>query len=190
MIIEQTPYTQITKLAYNDHGWFREANEKMLRKFIENSDVNVVIEVGSWLGKSARLIASLLPSSGRIFCIDPWPESKETFPGLDTYHQFLSNAIHENLSSKIIPIRATSREATKYLEVKADLIYIDGSHEEVEVLHDIQHWLKNLNSDAILCGDDYGNSDYPGVKTAVDDMGRRLKKKVRHLDEFWWYENE
>ncbi len=56
------------------------------------------------------------------------------------YWQFLTNCKNLKLTNKIIPIRMTSLEAAKFLSIKPDLIYIDASHEEVDVYNDIMAW--------------------------------------------------
>jgi hypothetical protein len=98
------------------------------------------------------------------------------------YYQFLSNVVHNNLQDVIIPIPNTSANAAKilaYNNVKADLIYIDGSHEYEDVKDDIKNYLPLLNKEGIMFGDDYG---WAGVHKAVNEdfMG------INIIDKNYW----
>lgn len=129
------------------------------RSIFEANKIEVVIEIGSWLGNSARFFASKIPEHGKVYAVDHWLGSKEQqsdpfIPNL--YEQFLSNIIHFGLTHKIIPIKMPSTEAAKYLNgVKPDLIYIDGSHETEDVLDDLRAWYPYVKDHGIFCGDDW-----------------------------------
>lgn len=50
-----------------------------------------------------------------------------------------------------------------------DLVFVDADHEYEKVLLDIKAWENKVRSGGILCGDDYNNPNWPGVKKAVDE---------------------
>ena len=157
------PYRSINVLPFDSHGWFRPINQQMLEKFIRQNQPKVVVEVGSWLGSSARFMASILPKEGKLYAVDHWKgQSYYTNPSKEiadrlpiAYEQFLSNIIHLNLTHKVIPIKMSSMEAVQFFDKKADLIYIDGSHIEQDVYDDITKWFHKLTPDGVLCGDDW-----------------------------------
>ena len=183
------PYRSIVDLPFDDHGWFY--NGDQLKPILEARSPKIVIEIGSWLGLSTRFIASLLKNDGKLYAIDTWKGSpREAVHMIDPrlpylYQLFLSNIKHANLTSKIIPIRMDSAEASAALNVKADLIYLDGAHDTHSVINDIMNWHPHLNEEGLLCGDDW---KWETVKRAVEHCAELLNKKVQAEDSFWWYE--
>lgn len=73
-----------------------------------------------------------------------------------------------------------SLEAANALNIQADLIYIDASHDTKSVYNDIMAWDKHLTNGGVLCGDDWRMQP---VKVAKD-----LHYKVHSYGNFWWYE--
>lgn len=147
----------------------------------------VIIEVGSWLGKSSRAIGQHLNEGSVLYCIDHWQGSKHerNLPGsshakaLDmdgdyAYYTFCVNNKDLIAQGKIIPIRMNGNNAAKYLMqmgVKADLIFIDAGHTYAEVKEDIDNFLPLMKEGGTICGHDY----YPDgwtwgdVKRVVDE---------------------
>lgn len=185
------PYASIKQLPFDPHGWF--INAKPLDAILEQRKPKIVIEIGSWMGCSTRFIADKLPEGGKLYAIDTWAGS----PGEEVhmsdprlpylYQQFLSNVIHAGLTNVIIPIRMNSVEASKALNIKADLIYLDGAHDTSSVIADILSWYPHLAEDGLLCGDDWG---WPSVQAAVIQCSSKLNKKVVAVGNFWFFYNE
>ena len=152
-------YEKIHVLPLDMHGWLCSENKKHLKKFITDKKIKIIVEVGVWLGKSAIYMASLLPDDGVLYAIDHWEgqyywqnPGKDIMDRMPTlYQQFLSNVIHNGLKKKIIPIKLSSLEAAEELRIKADLIYIDASHTEIDVFNDVIAWSKKLNENGIMC---------------------------------------
>jgi hypothetical protein len=186
-------------LKFDDHGWMREYNKIKIKEFIGKQKIKTAVELGTWLGQSALFIATLLPSPGVLYCVDTWDGFSESIPGTqypypslglsnkveNQYEKFLSNVKQMHLTEKIIPVRMKTHEASKVLDIKADLIYIDASHDEKSVYQDIIDWSPKLNPNGIICGDDY---DHASVKNAVQGASITLNKKVCYLGSFWWLE--
>lgn len=184
------PYNELTQvLPFDNHGWY--GNKKEIKNLIQNNDIKVVIEVGSWLGKSTRHIAGLLPKNGKVYAVDHWQGSFEHQPGHDEhgknlsqiYDQFLSNVIHAKLTDKIIPIRMPSLVAEKHLsDVTPDLIYIDASHEYESVYQDLCAWYPHVKGHGILCGDDWAYSE---VQKAVEKFAEENHLIIEVKSPFW-----
>lgn len=184
------PYNELKQiLPYDDHGWY--ANKKPIKQLIGDHNIKVVIEVGSWLGKSTRHIAQLLPRNGKVYAVDHWQGSLEHQPGRSPhckdlsllYDQFLSNVIHAKLTHKIIPVRMSSVEAEKYLSnVVPDLIYIDASHEFEPVYQDLTIWFPHVKGHGILCGDDW---QFPAVQQAVEKFAKENNLAIKIKSPFW-----
>jgi len=147
-----------------------------------------VIEVGSWKGASAIHMARRLEDLGlgaEIVCVDTWlgaiefldnKEDLDRYVSLrlrhgypTVYYQFLANVVKTGFQNVITPFPQTSLIAARWLRkhnVQAQLIYIDGSHEEEDVLSDLTHYWPVLAPDGIMFGDDF-NEAWPGVRSAV-----------------------
>lgn len=179
---------------------FRDANKNMLELFIQKYKPKIIVEVGSFLGVSTIFMASSMPSEGKLYAIDSWLWDGVTPKGIimysdankdnqgyqtsKTYEQFLSNVKHYNLTEVIIPIRSDSIEASRTLDVTADLIYIDADHSEEAVFKDILSWYPKLSEMGIICGDDWL---MPTVRNGVIRAARRLKKKIKFEQNFWYF---
>lgn len=164
--------------------------ESLIRKY----NVKTVIEVGSWLGLSTIHIARTIPEDGVVYAVDHWLGSVEhqspDFNSSNLYRQFLSNVIHQNLTDKIIPLRLPSIEASHTLKVTPDLIYIDASHDFVNVFVDLALWYPLVKERGILCGDDYylnSEANFP-VKRAVDLFAQENNLVVHNDGWFWYFE--
>jgi len=168
-----------------------------------------IIEVGTWKGASAIHMASLLDQldlpDTRILCIDTWlgalefradltdPErflALECRHGYPTvYYQFLANVCHAGQQHRIIPFPFPSNTAALWLlrtDVRADLIYIDGSHEEEDVAQDLLDYTPLLTPGGTIFGDDF---DWPGVRNAVTRHANSHRQPIRHLHDKWILSN-
>lgn len=183
------PYRSVKDLPFDGHGWF--CNEKMLGYILQTKQPKKVIEVGSWLGLSTRFIAERIPRDGILYAIDTWKGSQNETVHLEDprihclYQLFLSNVKHAGLTEKIVPIRMESLEAAEALNVQADLIYIDASHDTESVYKDIIAWSKHIKSDGMICGDDWS---WESVRIGVGLAAQQLKRNVRSSENFWWFD--
>ena len=183
------PYN-IEILPSKIQGWFKQESRRNLAAFIARKNPKVFIELGSWLGESSIQIAKWLSPEAVLYCVDTWEGSHEHKtqeqwqPYLPTlYHQFLSNVINAGLTGKITPIRSTTREAAKTFGLSAaDVIFIDASHEYVDVLADCRDWWPILREGGIMGGDDY---DWPNVKRAVDEFVAEYNLQLK-IDTGYW----
>ena len=192
------------------HGWT--GHHSFLKEIVELKKPKTVIEVGSFLGQSAINMGAALKAlnlESNILCVDTWLGSPEHWrndkcnnlnlfnyfeTGISTlYDQFIQNVIANKLEDVIVPIPNTSAhvyEILNWKNVKADLIYIDASHNENDVYDDITRYSKLLNPDGIIFGDDY--SSWVGVKNAVTrymDDNKNKKFKLNYGN-FWEISNE
>jgi len=188
------PYTSIEPLPFDPHGWYR--HEAVMEEFFKKYSPEVVVEVGCWLGRSTRHMASLLQKGDVLYAVDHWLGSSEMQPGHASwspklpylYEQFLSNVIHAGLTDKIIPVRMNSLDANKFLaNVRPDLVYIDASHDYDAVYADLAAWYPLVKGRGILCGDDYLDGDGYPIRRAVDQFAGDNYLLVRNVGSFWYY---
>lgn len=148
------------------------------------SEARLIVEVGSWLGRSAIALANAALQA-EVVCLDTWLGAREMWEnhgdpsrygklrhvhGYPTlYYEFLQNIVNAGKESQVTPMPMPSSIGLRLLherKIHPDLIYVDGSHEEIDVRRDIEDCLSLRPK--ILCGDDYGL--WPGVTNAVNAM--------------------
>lgn len=176
-------------------GWGSDA--PLLRQAVEAIKPAIVIEVGTWKGKSAITIAGWLKAlnvPSVVICVDTWLGStehitdqgglqfradlklKNGYPQL--YYTFLNNVVSSGHQDMIIPFPNTSENAAVVfgqLGLKADLIYIDASHEHDAALRDFRaYWPLVSERGAMIC-DDF--ISWPGVTSALGCFVRETKIK-------------
>lgn len=140
----------------------------------------LVIEIGSWHGKSSRAIGDNLIDGGVLYCVDTWKgsevekdtnhQSAKWKDGDHAFYEFLQNNIDLVQAGKIIPLRMTSKNAADFFKeknIKADMIFIDAGHEYKEVCQDIDAWRDVISDNGIFCGHDFNG--WAGVNQAVSE---------------------
>jgi hypothetical protein len=180
------PYRSAKLMPFNPQGWY--SNAKQIESLFKQNRINVVIEVGCWLGLSTRHMATLLPSEGKLYAVDHWLGSSEhqdssELPTL--YDQFLSNVVYASLTNVIVPIRMSSLEAAALLSIMAimpDLVYIDASHDTESVLADLNAWFPFVKGHGIICGDDWHWED---VRAAVEIFALEHQLTIDASENFW-----
>lgn len=158
---------QISK-AQKINGWMTDLELQFLAEIASKSEV--IFEVGSFQGKSTRVMAD--NSEAKIYCIDPWGVHCYNDHGIvfttdsSTFSVFYANLYAYIKSKRVIPcqVKFEDYEPTE----KADFIFLDGDHRYAAIKHDIikaKQWIK---SGGIIGGHDY-HEEWPGVFKAVDE---------------------
>ena len=162
----------------------------------KEKDNFLILEVGSWAGRSAVLWASALKEfnngNGLIFAIDPFlrymhsqiREKNDTYDLMDKavknddiIHLFFHNIKAAGYEDTVRFIRAKSQEILPLL--KADLfnlIYVDGDHTYEHVLKDLKNSAPLVKDGGILCGD-----DLVLLATEIDRENARKHANMDHI---------
>lgn len=171
----------VADLEFDDHGWFPKWNSQLLLPLVK--DKKLVLELGSWLGKSAR--EWLVNSAANVICVDTWEGSVEHNKNdkrvQALYDTFMSN--QKEWSDRVFPMRMTSVKALlelqKYPEVQPDFIYIDASHQYEDVYLDLS-LCYNAYPNAVICGDDWGwHNKTQGKRQTVQEAVKEFCKNYR-----------
>ena len=205
---EKNPYDgfDVKGLRFDPQGWNSE--RPLFRELVDQVRPRLVIEVGTWKGASAihmgRHLQKKCPQA-KILAIDTWLGALEFWerdqnPGLykalrhrhgrpDIYDQFLFNVLHTGLEEMIIPFPQTALIAARWLSrrgVRAELIYIDGSHDAEDVALDLKNYYAILADGGMIFGDDYNSAD-GGVRDAVEAFAakKKLTAAVKESGQFW-----
>lgn len=150
------------------------------------STSRVIVEIGSWKGRSTKAIAMATP--GVVYAVDHWargsPEDgEEDFQKGDrVYAEFRRNLSAEIQAGKVIPLRGRSTEVAARADIHPDMIFIDGDHSYDSVVSDIDAWWPKISPEGILCGHDFNPETWPGVVRAVKEKvpGYRISGTI------WW----
>jgi len=170
-------------ISPNLHGWFQPSNQVLIHKYIKQIKPKIILELGTWLGKSATFMCKHSPKNTVIICVDMWQGDKSIgytteHDGINLYKQFLTNMAP--LHKQIFPIKMDGRRAIKYLfenGIKPDMIYLDMGHTYEDVRGDLAIILKYFDGIPII-GDDYNY--YDSTRQAVIEA--RIKYNIPYMD--------
>jgi predicted O-methyltransferase YrrM len=107
-----------------------------------------IVEIGSYRGRSAIVMALAARDGVTVFAIDPHAgndrgpgeiEGYEDEAEAD-YRAFRSNLERAGVSGAVEHLRLPSQEAVEQLEGQAQLVYVDGAHRYRPARDDIASW--------------------------------------------------
>jgi hypothetical protein len=137
-----------------------------------------VLEIGSWLGRSTTFLATgcKTSSNGIVHAVDtfkgnPGKEHMYNSPLKESesiYGRFKNNITKMGLKNYVKVYRMNSKTASKYINKKFRLIFIDGCHEYGSVTEDIKLWKGRLKSGGYLALHDYVDM-FPGSMEAIKE---------------------
>ena len=168
MNIEETK-----KFADAVDGWLTNKEGETLYNLAKSCSGNgVIVEIGSWKGKSAIWLGngSKNGDNVKIYAIDPHvgsPEQQKENEKIWTFEEFKKNIKNAGLDDVIAPLVKTSEEAAKNFNKPVEFIFIDGAHEYEFVKLDFDLWFpKLLNGGTMAFHDTIG---WEGPKKVVTD---------------------
>jgi hypothetical protein len=137
-------------------GWMSYCELSWL--YLNAKDMNSIVEVGSWKGKSAHALAT--GCTGKVYLV-------ENFRGNPKEHPEVEQELTANMSSfrNVEVIKANSTEAaSRFKDGSIDMVFIDGSHDRRSVFEDIETWYPKCR--CLMCGHDFDRDD---VKAGISD---------------------
>lgn len=156
--------------ALATEGWCSEEELTHLATLVQRKEM--VLEIGSWKGRSACALAANCP--GIVFCVDTWQGKLQANYASGIDREFLNTFLENTKEFKNIwPVPMDSIRAASmmlYTGLRFDVIFIDADHDYEKVKTDILTWRPLLNDRGVLCGHDYEREDWPGVKKAVKEL--------------------
>lgn len=136
-----------------------------------------IAEVGSFCGRSAHALLSG-QLRGKVYCVDSWlpmdwhdvingtgvPDDEDT-----AERRFLAFLENTAMFPNRVVYRMDSLHAAKQFDSGAiDMVWIDADHSYEGCRSDIEAWLPKTRY--LICGHDYEEWGWPGVKKAVDEL--------------------
>ncbi|WP_293126976.1 class I SAM-dependent methyltransferase [Microcoleus sp. bin38.metabat.b11b12b14.051] len=104
----------------------------------------VVVEIGSYKGRSTVAMAyACIGTNIKIYCIDTWDGNDIDFPDRNFFDIWQQNLQKNGLYEYVVPLEGYSHQVlSQWLELtkgnKIDFIFIDGSHQFLDVLKDFE----------------------------------------------------
>jgi len=141
----------------------------------------VVVEIGSWKGRSTIAMAGGLREAGRghVFAIDPHrgsPEHQGDLP-VDTFPEFRENVASRGLDRHVTPMRETSGAARpRFADRSVHMLFVDGPHDYASVRQEIDDWRSALVAGALVAFHDFS---WPGVGRALREVALGARSGFR-----------
>lgn len=172
---------------------------RLITDLIASRDIRLLLEIGSFLGGSARQWLEASPNVA-VICIDPWLDISGRRPLMDAhpvgrqfgqqlrypgglYDSFLSSMWEKK--ARVIPIRGRAVDKLPELHqfgLRPDLIYIDADKKGDEIA-----LCDELFPEALIGGDDWNWSDGYDftIRTPARKSAAKRKRFLKHFGNTW-----
>jgi hypothetical protein len=157
-------------------GWF-DFHDTYRRWVAEVPDGGTIVEVGTYMGRSAAFLAVEAINSGKrleLCCVDTWEGSPEMQHILVVkegrmYEQCVANLAP--VEGALTLLRGSSVDkATLFEDASVDRVWLDGDHTTAGLLADFEAWWPKVKPGGELGGHDFG---WFGVTPAVERFAQR-----------------
>ena len=152
----------------------------------------VIVEIGSWLGKSSVILAKGLQGKTNpiLYCIDPFDAAGDAgyailveARGLQLKEQFIENVKRNNVYDHIRILHGYSYDFAAGFSDEIDFLFIDGNHAYDSVMRDYTDWTPHLKTGGIIALHDVGDN-FPGPTSVVKEkvVDNPAWSEVRRVD--------
>lgn len=130
------------------------------------------LEIGTYQGVSAAKIAGVLAPGGLLYCIDPWPETKDrqNNPCWSICERHLRRS---GVNNRVRILRGYSGEMAAEVPYDLDFAFVDGDHS----------W-EGIHTDWALVS----QKVHPGGVICLHDSLTPIGEEWRHLDSCEYFE--
>lgn len=142
-------FDQVYRSLDQVQGWMsRDQAERLWAAAARTAAGDRIVEIGSFHGRSAIVLASASPAGVEVIAIDPHAGSdrgpqeiaaEETRGELDN-RTFLANLEAAGVRDKVRHLRMFSQTSTGQVPGQVEVVYIDGAHRFAPALADIRRW--------------------------------------------------
>lgn len=144
---------RIMELCAGVEGWLRGDEAAFLYMAARAGPGDgLIVEIGSWKGKSTVSLASGSKATGRekVYAIDPHTGSAEHGEGIWTFPEFKRTIEAAGVSDHVVPMIMSSEEVAAGWSQPIRLLWIDGAHEYDAVKRDFDLWELHLIDGGII----------------------------------------
>ena len=174
-------------------GYMYESELKVIEVLAKSAQENgVIVEVGSYCGRSTMAWVMSCDPSVTIYCFDPFYEHLQDDQGnlCNTWEEFQFNT--KNFKN-IIPVRGTVPDQIGYTDSRLiDIFFIDAAHKNPEDWNIIQHFLPFVKPGGIVAGHDYSPYlneypiNFPDVNLNVHRLEEMFNQKAKVTTTLWY----
>ena len=170
-------------MSYNleIEGWMHEVELQAIEQLATCVPANgVIVEVGSWCGRSAVAWAASADPSVTVFCFDPFYR----------WDDFVKNT---EQFSNIVPVKGIVPSESVYKDPrKIDIVFIDAGHCNPNDWEIISHFLPFIKPGGYIAGHDYTiyrnqrPTEFPDVNLIVHRLEELFDQKAKIDYSLWW----
>jgi MMP 1-O-methyltransferase len=169
-------FAPVKELIKDVPGWLSdEEGEALYDLARECTGKGVIVEIGSWKGKSTICLArgSRAGSGVRVFAVDPHADYR--------HGEFKDNIDRAGIAHLVTPVKGLSQDVVGEFEEPIELLFVDGSHEEDDVRNDFEQWVPKVVEGGIVAFHD--TTWHAGVRKVVAEKiySSRQFKDVRFV---------
>ena len=107
-----------------------------------------IVEIGSYHGRSAIVLATAAPEGVEVICIDPhggtdvgpWEYELEAAAGQADHEAYVANLERAGVADRVTHVRKLSGQALDDVPGQVELLYIDGAHRFSPAWEDLKAW--------------------------------------------------
>src|SRR4051794_25527906 len=145
--------------AASVEGWLTEAQARRLWDAAGRVPAGgLVVEIGSFRGRSAIVMAQALTGGGRLGAIDPHAGSDrgpqeiaaEASRGEDDNRAFNDNLRRAGVTERVEHVRAFSSDALAAVPGTIDVLYVDGAHRFGPAREDLVRWGDRVREGGVM----------------------------------------
>ena len=144
----------------------------------------LALEIGTFMGVSARVISKSLRANGRLYCVDPWQiHHGHENPCWTICKRELKR---HGVLSRVVFLQGFSHEMEPAMPNRVDFMFVDGDHSYEGLKRDWQIVKRRLAPNGILCLHDTTVPDAEPYR----DFGtcRFFEEVIKPHPEFEWLE--
>jgi hypothetical protein len=153
---------------------------------------STLVEIGSFRGRSAIVLASAMPDRCELVCVDPYlgsdrgPQELDADPGRGAADlaAFRANVVRAGVAEQVRQVRARSADALGEVPGEIALLWVDGAHRFGPARDDMVRWgAKVADGGAMLVHDAFSSIGVTlALLTSVAADGRwRYEGRERSL---------
>ena len=169
--LELYPRTRYQYEYIFTNTWFFNSEIKqILFNYVDKSNINKILEIGSYEGASACFFSDHLLDNqlSRITCVDPFSLNDTTSPLNNTTKTYFYNNIRRSKNyNKVLVEEMYSTDFYKKNNKTYNFIYIDGSHLLDDIITDFNNCLQIIEYNGIIWMDDYGAGE---ITKCIDNL--------------------
>ena len=169
-------FAPVKELIKDVPGWLSdEEGEALYELAKECTGTGVIVEIGSWKGKSTICLGlgSRAGNGIRIFAVDPHADYR--------HGEFKENVDRAGIADLVTPVKGLSQDVVGDFDEPIELLFVDGSHEEDDVRYDFETWVPKVVDGGVVAFHD--TTWHAGVRRVVAEkiFGSRQFRDVRFV---------